>query len=202
MMKNHSYHRVIALASLALVSAATATLTGCASTEGVAQEQVYQATNGFAVVDTFTYVATVTAIDVANRKVTVKTPDGHAATFKAAKSVDLGAFKVGEQIGFQATEAMALVVRKDGRPPADAAAIELAAATNGKATGVFEGEAYEVSAKVVALDPSTRHVTFQLADGTTKTMKAHDKVDIDKLAVGDSVTVEYAESLIIATSNG
>lgn len=199
-MRTRIPHQLFVLASLALLPPALATLGGCASTEGVEQEQVYTATNGFAVVDTFMYVATVTAIDTAKRKVTVTTPDGKSATFKAAKSVDLGSFKVGEQIGFQATEAMALVVRKDGRPPADAAAIELAAATNGKTTGVFEGEALEASAKVIAIDPSSRRVTFQLADGTTKTMKAHKKVDLSGLAVGDSVTVEFAESLAIATS--
>jgi NOL1/NOP2/fmu family ribosome biogenesis protein len=187
-MRSHACHRFFVLASLALLPAATATLTGCASTEGVEQEQVYTATNGFAVVDTFTYVATVT------------TPDGKSATFKVAGNVDLGAFKVGEQIGFQATEAMALVVRKDGPPPGDAAAIELAAATNGKTTGVFEGQAYEISAKVIAMDPSARSVTFELPDGTTKTVKAHKKIDLSGLAVGDTVIVEFAESLIIATS--
>lgn len=201
-MRIPSYQRLFVRASLALLPMAMATMAGCASTEGVEQEQVYQAANGFVVVDTFTYVATVTAIDAAKRKVTVTTPDGKAATFKAGKNIDLGAFKVGEQIGFQATEAVALVVRKDGRPPADAAAIEVAAATNGKTTGVFDGEAVEVSAQVVALDPSTRRVTFQFGDGTTKTMKAHKNVDLSGLAVGDSVIVEYAESLVIATSNG
>jgi hypothetical protein len=195
-------HSLLVLASLTLLPVAMATMAGCASTEGVEQEQVYQAANGFVVVDTFTYVATVTAIDSATRKVTVTTPDGKSATFKAARKVDLGAFKVGEQIGFQATDAVALVVRKDGRPPADTAAIEVAAATNGKTTGVFDGEAVEVSAKVIALDPSTRRVTFQLEDGTTRSMKAHDKVDLAGLAVGDTVVVEYAESLVIATSNG
>jgi hypothetical protein len=199
-MRNHAPHRLLVIASLALLPAGMVTLAGCASTEGVEQEQVYKATDGFAVVDTFTYVATVTAIDAAKRKVTLTTPDGHAATFKAAKGVDLGSFRVGEQIGFQATEAMALVIRKDGPPPADAVAIELAAATNGKTTGVFDGDAYEVSAKVLAIDTSTRRITFQFDDGTTKTMKAHKKVDLSKLAVGDSVIVEYAESLIIATS--
>jgi len=185
---------------MTLVPASIVTIAGCASTEGVEQEQVYKAADGFAVVDTFTYVATVKAVDTAKRKLTVTTPDGKTSTFKAAKGVDLAAFKVGEQIGFQATEAMALVIRKDGPPPGDAAAIELAAATNGKTTGVFQGEAYEVSAKVVALDASTRQVTFQFQDGTTKTMKAHKKVDLSKLAVGDSVILEYAESLVIATS--
>jgi hypothetical protein len=196
-------HRLFVVASLVLLPVTVLTMAGCASTtEGVEQEQVYTASNGFAVVDTFSYVATVTAIDAATRKVTVTTPDGKSSTFKAAKKVDLGAFKVGEQIGFQATEAMALVIRKDGRPPADAAAIELAAATNGKTTGVFEGQALEVSAKVTALDPNTRRVTFQFEDGTTRTMKAHKKVDLSSLAVGDTVIVEYAESLMIASSKG
>ena len=199
-MRTRIPHRLVVLAAFALVPPAMVTMSGCASTEGVAQEQVYKAADGFAVVDTFTYVATVTAIDGAKRKVTVTTPDGRAATFKAARNVDLGSFKVGEQIGFQATESMALVVRKDGRPPADAAAIELAAATNGKTTGVFEGQAYEVSAKVIAMDAAARKVTFQLDDGTTKTMKAHKNVDLSGLSVGDSVIVEYAESLIIITS--
>jgi len=199
-MKNHLSRRLIVIASMTLVPASIVTIAGCASTEGVEQEQVYKAADGFAVVDTFTYVATVKAVDTAKRKLTVTTPDGKTSTFKAAKGVDLAAFKVGEQIGFQATEAMALVIRKDGPPPGDAAAIELAAATNGKTTGVFQGEAYEVSAKVVALDASTRQVTFQFQDGTTKTMKAHKKVDLSKLAVGDSVILEYAESLVIATS--
>jgi hypothetical protein len=202
MMRNRGYHRFVVLASLAMLAAATATLTGCASTGGVGQEQVYQAADGFAVVDTFTYVATVTAIDAARRKATLTTPDGKSATFKVASNVDLGAFKVGEQIGFQATEAMALVVRKDGPPPGDAAAIELAAATNGRTTGVFEGQAYEVSAKVISMDPTSRKVTFELADGTTSTLKAHNKIDLSGLAVGDTVIVEYAESLVIATSQG
>lgn len=200
-MRNRPPHRLAVIASLALLPATAVMLSGCASTEGVEQEQVYTAANGFAVVDTFTYVATVTAVDAAKRKVTVTTPDGKAATFKAAKSVDLASFKVGEQIGFQATEAMALIIRKDGPPPGDAAAVELAAATNGKTTGVFEGAAYEVSATIVALDASKRQVTFQFGDGTTSSMKAHKKVDLSGLAVGDSVILEYAESLVIATSS-
>jgi FAD/FMN-containing dehydrogenase len=193
---------VIARLSWALLPASVVMLSGCATTEGVEQEQVYTAADGFAVVDTFTYVATVEAIDAADRKVTVMTPDGHKSTFKAGKKVDLAGFHVGEQVGFQATEAMALVIRKDGPPPGNAAAIELAAATNGQTTGVFDGEAVEVSAKVTAIDSAKRLVTFEFADGSMHTMKAHKKVDLSKVAVGDAVTLEYAESLIVANSSG
>lgn len=186
---------------LLVIPAAMVALAGCASTEGVEQEQVYQAPDGFAVVDTFTYVATVTAIDANKRKVTLTTPDGKSGTFKAAKNVDLTGFRVGEQIGVQATEAMALAIRKDGTPPGDAAAVALAAATNGKTTGVFTGQAIEVSARIVAVDPSNRKVTFQFADGSTQTMKAHKSTDLSGLAAGETVIIEYAESLVIATSN-
>lgn len=191
----------LARISLLVIPAALVALAGCASTEGVEQEQVYQAPDGFAVVDTLTYVATVAAIDTSTRKVTLTTPDGKSHAFKAAKSVDLGSFKVGEQIGVQATEAMALAIRRDGAPPGDAAAVALAAASDGKTTGVFTGQAIEVSAKVVAVDPSSRKVTFQFADGSTETMRAHKNVDLTGLSAGETIIVEYAESLVIATSN-
>ena len=52
-----------ALTALALASAAALTLVGCASTDAVEDEQVIQTPDGAVVVDTITYVATVTAVD-------------------------------------------------------------------------------------------------------------------------------------------
>jgi hypothetical protein len=94
---------------------------------------------------------------------------------------------------------MLLVVRKDSRPPADAAVIDLAAASEGRASGIFQGEAVEESAKIVALDVPHRKATLQFADGSTRTYKAHKGMNLDNVAVGDVVTAEYAESLVIAT---
>lgn len=188
-------------ARLASISLAAAWLVACAGPEAVEQDQVYQTPDGVAVVDTVTMVATITAIDAASRKVTLTSPDGKSGTFKAAKGVDLAAFTVGQQIGVQLTEAVALEVRKDGPPPSDAAAVQLAAATGAQAGAVFEGEAIEIAARVTAIDPSSRQVTFQFADGTTKTIKAHKKVDLSGFAVGDTVTVEFADSMLIAIAN-
>jgi hypothetical protein len=195
---------IVALVAAAMAPLALSTLTGCASTadtQGVEQEQVYQTPGGVAVVDTFTTVATVTAIDAAQRKVTLTTPDGKSDTFKAAKGVDLAGFQPGAQIGVQLTDAIALQVRKDGTPASDTVAVMLASASGDGASAQFEGEAMEVAAKVTAIDPQTRKVTFQLADGSTKTIKAHKKVDLSGLAVGDTVIVQYAESMIVAVAN-
>lgn len=186
--------------AVATLAAAVALVSGCASTEGVEQEQVYQAPDGVAVVDTITTVATVTAIDAASRKVTLTTPDGTSNKFKAAQGVDLSAFRVGEQIGVQVSEAVALQIRNDGTPPGDAQVVALAAAGSSAGTAVFEGDAEQVAARVAAVDPQTRKVTFQLADGTTRTIKAQKGVDLTALAVGSTVVVTYAESVVVAVA--
>lgn len=195
---------IVALVATTLVPLTLTALAGCASTadtEGVEQEQVYQTQGGVAVVDTFTTVATVTAVDAAKRRVTLTTPDGRSDTFKAAKGVDLAGFQVGAQMGVQLTDAVALQIRSDGTPASDTTAVMLASTAGDGASAQFEGEAIEVAAKVTAIDPKTRKVTFQLADGTTKTIKAHKKVDLSGLAVGDTVIVQYAESMVVAVAN-
>lgn len=198
MTDRHAGRRAVA----ALISAVTLALGACASgPEAVEQDQVYQTADGIAVVDTVTMVATVTAIDAASRKVTLTSPDGKSGSFKAAKGVDLSSFVIGEQIGVQLTEAVALEIRNDGTPASDAAAVQLSAVVGNQAGAVFEGEAVEVAAKVVAVDAQARQVTFQYADGTTKTLKAHKKVDLSGLAVGDTVIIEFADAMVIATAN-
>ena len=188
-------------AAATLVSVATLGLGACASgPDAVEQEQVYQTGDGVAVVDTVTMVATVTAVDTATRKVTPTSPHGKSGTIKPAKRVDVSSFVVGEQIAVQMTEAVAIEIRDDGTPASDAAAVQLAAAVGNQAGAVFEGEAVEMAARVVAIDTQARKVTFQFADGTTKALKADKKADLSGLAVGDTVIVEFADAMVIAAA--
>lgn len=53
-MRTRIPHRLLVTASVALLPPTLATLGGCASTEGVRQEQVCMATNGLAVGDSVT----------------------------------------------------------------------------------------------------------------------------------------------------
>lgn len=191
-----------ALASLILASATALSLAGCASTDAVEDEQVVQTPDGTVVVDTITYVATVTAVDAAKRKITLTTPDGKSGTFKADKQIDMSAFKVGEQIGIQATDAVAIQFKKDSTPAQNPAAVALAAAgTDGRSGIVFEGEAIEIQATIVAIDPTRRKVTLQLPDGTAKSVKAPKGADLTQISVGEKVIVDFADSVVIAISN-
>ena len=47
------------------------------------------------------------------------------------------------------------------------------------------------------VDVKRHKVTFQLADGTTKTVKAGKKVDVAILKVGDSVSIQVGQGLLI-----
>jgi hypothetical protein len=196
-MKFPSHRFVIAIAIVAML----ATLGGCSSTEGVAQEAVYQTPSGVAIVATYTTVATVTAIDAATRKVTMTTLDGKSSTYKAAKGIDLSQFHAGEQIGVEVMDETVLSIKTSGTPARDGVATSLATAANALGSAVFEGEAVEVSAKVIAVDAKTHTVTLQLADGKTKTMKAHGSVDLSGLAVGSTVVVKYAVAVVVAVAN-
>jgi hypothetical protein len=153
------------------------------------------------VVDTYTVVATVTAVDAAKRTVKLTDPDGKSSTLKASKDVDLGGFTVGETIGVQVSEETALSIRRDGTPAAAAAEVDLAAARGERGTIAFTSAAVEVSGVVLAIDAPHRKVTFRLADGSQKTVKAHKGVDLSGLAVGDTVIVGYAEQVVIAAGN-
>jgi len=202
-MKSALSRQVLLSASLAAFCSALLSLSGCASApEAVEEEDVVQTPGGgAALVDTITYVATVSGIDPSTRKVTLTTPDGKSSTFKADPAVNLSNFQVGDEIGVQATEAIAISIKKDGTPASSPAAVALAAVgSDGTTSAMLVGEAVEVSAKVVAIDPSTRKVTFQLADGSTRTVKVSKDIDLSQHSVGETVTLGFAESVILAVS--
>ena len=176
-------------------------LGGCASSDGIATEGVYQTADGIAIVDTFTTVATVTAVDATTRKVTLTTADGKSSSYKAAAGVNLGQFQVGLQIGVEVMDETALSIRNDGAPPREAVATSFATGADADGAAVFEGEVVEVSAKVIAVDATARTVTLQLADGKTKSLKAHGSMDLSGLTVGTTVIVKYAVAVVVAAAN-
>ena len=57
-----------------------------------------------------------------------------------------------------------------------------------------------VTAKVTAVNAKTHKVTFQLPDGTSKTVKVGSKVDLSKVQPGDDVTVQMGEGLAITVT--
>ena len=61
----------------------------------------------------------------------------------------------------------------------------------------------EVTAKVIAVDPSQRTVTLQGASGKTRTIEVGDQVhNFDQIKVGDMVHAKYTQALALELKKG
>src|SRR5882672_5062966 len=185
--------------ALALLPAAILTLTSCAAPkmEGVEETTAIETADGAIVVNTFTMTATVTGIDAANRKVTLVSPQGTKSVYKAGPQVvNFDQVRVGDQVKAVVTEEVAIYIGS-GAPPSGMAATGVALAPVGAKPGGVIVDTAQVTVKITAVDAKSRKVTFQVPDGTTKTVKVGKKVDLSAVSPGDNVTVQVSEGLAI-----
>jgi len=189
---------LLKLAILALAAAAMLTLAACSPTvKGTEETTVIETADGAIVVDTFTTTATVTGINTDKREVMLVAPDGRKTTYKAGPDmVNFSQLQVGDQVKAVVTEEVAVAIG-GGAATLPTGGETVALAPVGAKPGGVVVETANVTAKVTAVDAQKHKVTFQLADGTTKTVKAGKKVDVTILKVGDSVSIQVGEGLLI-----
>ncbi len=184
--------------ALALLPAAALTFTACSTTpEGYGETTVIETAGGAVIVDTFTTTATVTGIDSAKRKVTLVTPKGSKSTYVAGPEVvNFAQIRIGDQVRATVTEEVAIFIGS-GAPPSAMAGSGVALAPVGAKPGGVIVDTAQITAKVTAVDAKSRKVTFQLPDGSAKTVKVGKKVDLTYVNLGDNVTVQVSEGLAI-----
>jgi hypothetical protein len=184
--------------ALALLPAAILTYAACSTApEGYGETTVIETADGAIIVDTFTTTATVTGIDTAKRDVTLVTPNGTKSVYKAGPEVvNFAQIRVGDQVKATVTEEVAIYIGA-GAPPSGMAATGVALAPVGaKPAGVIV-DTTQVTVKITTVDVKSRKVSFQLPDGTSKTVKVGKKVDLTYVNPGDNVTVQVSEGLAI-----
>jgi hypothetical protein len=186
-------------AALVVAPAAMLTIAACSpSVEGTEDTTVIETADGAIIVDTFTTTATVTGINADRREVMLVAPNGLKTTYKAGPDmVNFSQLQIGDQVKAVLTEEVAVAIGSGAATlPTGGGAVALAP-VGAKPAGVVV-ETANVTAKVTAVDAKKHKVTFELADGTTKTVKAGKKVDVTILKVGDSVSVQVGEGLLIS----
>jgi hypothetical protein len=72
----------------------------------------YGSKPGGVLVDTARLTVTVTGVDAAKHRVTIRLPDGTSKTVKVGKKVDLAAVRPGDNVTVQVTEGLAITVEK------------------------------------------------------------------------------------------
>ncbi len=149
-------------------------------------------------VDTYQGTATVTAIDAAERKVTLVTPDGRKETFKAGPEVvNFPQIKVGDQVKATLTEALVVYMATDAPPQAQGEATAVAFAPVGAKPGVLMANTVQIKAKVTAIDLEHRKATLEFPDGTTHKVTVRKDVDLSKRKVGEEVVIRTTDALAI-----
>jgi hypothetical protein len=146
-------------------------------------------------------VATVEAVDLENRIVTVKGPEGNIVDIKAGEQVkNLAQIKVGDRVEITYYESIAAKVYKAGEAPQGTAATvatERTAKPGEKPSGIV-GSQVTITATVESISPNKTSVTLKMADGKYKVVKIQDKNNLTNVKVGDEVVITVTETLAIA----
>ena len=144
--------------------------------------------------------ATVKAIDLKTRHVTLQRPDGSVIKFVAGDDVrNLSQVKVGDQVTVTYYESLAYEVRKPGTAvPGTTVAEGLGRAKLGEKPGGAAGRVTTLTATIAGIDKAATTVTLQTADGETTTVKVQHPEKLDQVSVGDLVEITYTEAFAIS----
>jgi len=156
-----------------------------------------------------TLKATVTAVDKAERLVTLRSDDGREQTIKCGPEVrNFDQIEVGDRVTAEYREATAIYARK---PEAAAGAPSGAASRPGAATygrtqlaplgekpGGMITDVTEVTATVQDIDYAKRQVTLLGPGGRPRMVTVGDNVqNLESIKKGDEIVIRYTEALAI-----
>jgi len=144
-------------------------------------------------------VGEITAIDVANRTVSIKGPKGNIAEMQVDPAVkNLAQVKVGDRVRLTYRIGVALALLKGGdgireKVETDAAAV----AAPGKRPGGIVAQRTTLVANVMAVDAKRHIVTLQGTSGQLVDVKVRDAKALQDVKVGDQVAASITRSLAL-----
>lgn len=147
-----------------------------------------------------TATATVENIDVANRLVTLRGPDGKSSTIKVDESVrNLPQVKKGDHVVATYYESLAYTVKKAGDATAGVDVLETAGrAEPGQQPAAAAANVITVTVTIKAIDKSAPSVTLERADGSTFDVVVRHPEKLQHVKVGDHVELTYSQAVAIS----
>ena len=148
---------------------------------------------------TVSAAAKVVAIDHAARKVTLENAGGDRFDVEVSQEVkNLPQVKVGDTVELTYYESLAWSVKKagEGAPGSSAVAAVGTAPAGEKPAGAY-GAHVSLTATIAAIDLAAGTVTLKGPEGDVRTVKARDPKNLERVAVGDLVDIDYTEALAI-----
>jgi hypothetical protein len=148
-----------------------------------------------------TVTAVVEKIDLAKRLVTLRGPDGKSTTIQVDEAVkNLPQVRKGDEVNVAYYESIAFQVRKPGEAKVGDAVVAEGAETAklGEKPGATGARALTIVTKVEGIDKTNGTITLQGPEGETKTIKAQNPANLDKVKVGDLIEITYTEAVAIS----
>jgi Cu/Ag efflux protein CusF len=146
-----------------------------------------------------TVVATVEAVDLATREVTLRGPEGNTVTITAGEEVrNLPQVKVGDRVEVTYYQGLALELGPSGSGIQKRTEVVTARrAEPGEKPGGAVLQTVTATGTVKAIDPKARTVTIRGAKRTL-VLKVAENVDLGKVKVGDEVQALYQQAMAIS----
>ncbi len=152
--------------------------------------------------ETVTAMATVKAIDLKNRLVTLEDEDGDTFEVLVGEQArNLPQLKVGDVVQATYYESVAVKVYKPGEVPAVTGDTSMVAgAKKGEKPGGLAIRQATVTATVQSIDKKSQTAVLKGADGKIVTVKVRDPKNLENVNPGDEVVATYTRALAISVS--
>jgi len=186
-----------------LVSAMAAVLLAVSSMAVTAEDTSGSEKPGAIASELVTLTATVEAIDLDKRTVTLKGPEGNTVTLQVSDEArNLGQVKVGDQVQTEYYESVALYAQKpDGSMPAAAEMAAIERAPEGEKPGIAAAKSKMITATVEAIDLEKHTVALKGPEGNTLNLKVDERTpNMENLKVGDQVVARFTQAIAISVS--
>ena len=142
----------------------------------------------------------VVSVDAATRTVVVKGELGRLVEIQAPKnSPNFDQIKVGDPVSATYVEAIAIAIAPvPDAQPGITETVDVSTAPKGATPAATITKQIELRAVVKAVDTEKRLVTLDVPAGGERTLKAGEAVDIERVKVGEQVSVTLTRALAIS----
>ena len=145
--------------------------------------------------------ATVVAVDLKKRVVTLKDTEGDVRDFKVGEeAVNLPQVKAGDIVTIKFLESIAVEVIKPGMAAAAGETKTIVRAKPGEMPGGVITRQNVITATVKAIDKKAETISLMGPDGKTVKVKVMDPANLEKVKVGDELMITFTEAKAISVS--
>jgi Cu/Ag efflux protein CusF len=148
---------------------------------------------------TVTGHATVQAVDLATRHITLRSDDGKSLTIVADEQIkNLAQLHAGDVVDVKYREAVVVDVLPEGAGASVTAEGSAKTAKPGARPGAAAARRVTIVATIEAIDEASHYVTLRGPEGNSFDVKAQNPANLKKVKVGDVVRITYTEAVAIS----